>query len=92
MIVRVLGEGQLEVPQAEVEGLQALDNALQAALDSDDDDAFRTALGALLERVRAVGKPIPDDEIKPSGLILPAGDAHVDDVRAMLTDEGLIPG
>lgn len=92
MIVRILGEGQVEVPDGEVEGLNALDEALQQALEGDDDDAFRTALGALLERVRAVGEPLPVDSLEPSELILPAEDAHVDDVRGMLTDEGLIPG
>jgi hypothetical protein len=92
MIVRILGEGQLEVPDEEVDGLNALDDALQKALDTDDDDAFRTALHALLDRVRGVGQPLPADSLQPSELILPAPDAHVDEVRELLGDEGLIPG
>jgi hypothetical protein len=92
MIVRILGEGQLEVPDGEIAGLNALDDALQKAIDGDDDDAFRTALHALLDRVRAVGRPLPADSLYPSELILPAPDAHVDEVRDLLSDEGLIPG
>lgn len=92
MIVRILGEGQLDIPDGEVAGLNALDDTLQKAIEGDDDDAFRTALHALLDRVRAVGKPLPDDALQPSELILPAPDAHVDDVRELLGDEGLIPG
>ena len=92
MIVRILGEGQLEVPDGEVAGLNALDDALQQAIDGDDDDAFRTALHALLDRVRAVSQPVPVDSLQPSELILPRPDAHVDEVRELLGDEGLIPG
>ena len=32
MIVRILGEGQLEVPEGEMESLNALDNELQSAV------------------------------------------------------------
>ncbi len=92
MIVRILGEGQLDIPDGEVSGLNALDDALQKAIDQDNDDAFRTALHALLDRVRAVGSPLPADSLAPSELILPAPDAHVDEVRDLLGDEGLIPG
>jgi hypothetical protein len=92
VIVRILGEGQLEVPDEEIAGLNALDDSLQKAVDGDNDDAFRTALHALLDRVRAVGRPVPADSLEPSELILPTPDAHVDEVRDLLGDEGLIPG
>lgn len=92
MIVRILGEGQLDVPPGEVDALNALDDALQQAMDGHDEDAFRAALAALLARVRAVGVPLPEDSLEPSELILPGPDATADEVRAMLTEEGLIPG
>jgi len=92
VIVRILGEGQLEIPDSEVASLNALDDALQKALEGDDDDAFRTALTALLDRVRSIGTPVPVDSLEASELILPAPDAHVDDVRELLGEEGLIPG
>ncbi len=92
MIVRILGEGQLEITDAEVEGLNQLDAELQQAVNGHDDDRFRAALVALLERVRAVGTPLPLDELKPSELVLPGSDAHLEEVRELLGDEGLIPG
>jgi len=92
VIVRILGEGQLEVPQGELEGLNALDDALQSAVDTADDARFTESLAALLSRVREVGRPLPDDEIVPSELVLPAGDASLAEVRELLGDEGLIPG
>jgi hypothetical protein len=92
VIVRILGEGQLEIPDDRIEALNALDAQLEAATDDDDDEAFRAALGALLDKVREVGQPLPDDALVPSELVLPAADAHVDEVREMLGEEGLIPG
>ena len=53
---------------------------------------MRTALDELLERVRAVGVRPPEDSLEESGVILPFSDADVDDIRAMLSDDGLIPG
>ena len=92
MIVRILGEGQLDVPDAELESLNALDDALQSAVEADDDGGFTTALAALLSRVRQAGKPVPDAEIVPSDLVLPSPDASLAEVRELLGDEGLIPG
>jgi len=92
MIVRILGEGQLELADEHVDGLNELDRKVGEALDAGDDEAFRAALGALLERVRSLGTPVPADAIVESDLVLPAPDSHVDEVREMLGEEGLIPG
>jgi hypothetical protein len=92
MIVRILGEGQLELADEHVEGLNMLDQKVADALDAGDDEAFRSALAALLDRVRSVGTPVAADAIVESDLLLPASDSHVDEVREMLGEEGLIPG
>ena len=92
MIVRILGEGQLSVDDGDLDGLNALDSELIAAVDSGDADGFSRALSSLLDKVRQVGKPLPDDEIVPSDLVLPSADASLDEVRELLGDEGLIPG
>lgn len=92
MIVRILGEGQRRVDDGAVDGLNALDTKLVAAVDAGDDDAFKAALTALLDQVREIGAPLPDDEIVPSDLVLPTADASLAEVRELLGDEGLIPG
>ncbi len=92
MIVRILGEGQLSVDDAETAALNELDAKLASAVDSGDEAAFRRALNELLARVRAAGKPYPADSLEPSELILPPEDASLAEVRQMMTDEGLIPG
>jgi hypothetical protein len=91
MIVRIMGEGQLNVESQDLSALNALDNELELAIESGDESKFRTALHTLLENVRRVGRPLAEDSLEPSELILPPADSGMDEVRAMLGDEGLIP-
>lgn len=92
MIVRIMGEGQFELPEESVESLNALDATVERAIGGGDDIAFREALATLLARVRELGHPLPADALAPSDVVLPGSDAHVAEVREMLGDEGLIPG
>ncbi|MBE1535127.1 hypothetical protein H4W34_004960 [Actinomadura algeriensis] len=86
-----MGEGQLDVAADDLVALNRLDAELESAIESGDEPTFRAALVALLDNVRKVGKPLPADSLAPSELILPPADAHIDEVRSMLGDEGLIP-
>ena len=92
MIIRILGEGQLRVDDSAAKELNVLDAALERAVNAGDEQAERTALTALLDRVRSLGTPLAEDAIEPSDLILPYADAGLEDVRAMMAGEGLIPG
>ena len=93
MIVRILNEGQWELSDEAVRGLNSLDDAVDKAVAAGDQDQLATALQALLDRVRTAGTVVPDDELRDSDLILPDSDSTVEDVRALLSDsdEGLIP-
>jgi hypothetical protein len=92
MIVRILGEGQFEVAESELARLNELDAAVEAGIEANDEDVFRTRLAELLDGVRAVGAPLADESLEDSDLILPPADATLDEVREMLSDDGLIPG
>ena len=92
MIVRILGEGQFEVADGELDELNRLDAAVESAVEADDAEAFPTALEALLDGVRRAGNPLSVDSLEDSDLILPPADATIAEVRALLSDDGLIPG
>ena len=92
MIVRILGEGQLEVPDRVVAELNQLDAALESAVVDNDEPAFDKVLEYLLGRVRAFGTPVPDHMVVPSEAILPPPDSTIAEVRQMLGADGLIPG
>jgi hypothetical protein len=92
VIVRILGEGQLQVEESATDELNVLDAALEKAVTEGDKEAFRLALAALLDKVRALGTPLAADTIEPSQLILPHADADLDEVRGMMAEDGVIPG
>lgn len=92
MIVRIMGEGQLDVADDQLDSLNALDSAVESAVASGDVDTFTSALASLLDRVRRSGAPLPDNSLEDSDLILPPADATLEEVRELLQDDGLIPG
>ena len=93
MIIRILGEGQFDVSDEALDRLNELDAAVEAAVESGDTDAFEPALAALLDGVRTVGVAHELDSLDESDLILPPGDATLDEVRELIEgSDGLIPG
>lgn len=92
MIVRILGEGQFKVDYEASAVLDQLDTELEDAIEQGDEPAFSAALSALLEHVREHGESVPPEHLGPSELILPPDGSSMDEVRKMLSGEGLIPG
>ena len=92
MIVRIMGEGQVKLDDAHFTELNKLDDELLAEMEGGDGAGFRRTLSTLLDAVRRLGTPLPDDALEPSDLILPSPDATLEEVRELLRDDGLIPG
>jgi hypothetical protein len=92
MIIRILGEGQWDVSDDQLDELNNLDAQVESAVNAGNEVALADALAALLDKVRLAGAPVADDEIVNSELVLPFADASLDDVRDLLNDDGLIPG
>ncbi len=84
MIVRILGEGQYEVPDQERDALEALDGNLVAAVEAQDEPAFEQALAALTAAVRRLGQELPTDTLAPSDLVVPFDDASLSETEALL--------
>jgi hypothetical protein len=91
VIVRILGEGQWDLDEAHLEALNALDTSVEQSIEAGDEAAFARGLVALLDVVRQQGTRLEDDALEDSDLILPMSDASLEEVRALLTDEGLVP-
>ncbi len=92
MIVRIMGEGQVKLSDSHLPELNKLDDELLVEMENGDGPGFRRTLTALLSKVRELGAPLPDESLEPSDLILPSPDATLEDVRELLSDDGLIPG
>ena len=91
MIVRIQGEGQFRLDDSGIQEMNRLDDVLEASL-SQGEAAFQAALAAIEGVVRERGSRLADDELVESDVILPPSDATAEEVRAMLNDDGLIPG
>ena len=92
MIVRISTEGQYEVLENDAETLQELDNQAVAACEGGDEEHFHDTFSRLLEFVREHGRPVPEDELAPSDVILPPPDVSLEEARKEFSGEGLIPG
>ena len=92
MIIRILGEGQFDVPEEAVDRLNSLDEAVEKSVEAGDRDTFTGALAALLDGVRDSAVPHEPGSLDTSDLILPHADATLEEVRDLLSGDGLIPG
>ncbi len=92
MIVRISNEGQYELQDGSVEALNELDNQAVAACEKTDEANFRETFERLLELVRTQGRPLNDDELVESDVILPPADISLEEAKSEFTGEGLIPG
>lgn len=95
MIVRILGEGQYRLSDSELDILNALDDAVEAAASAGDAGGLKSALLRLLAEVRTQGEELDADLLIDSDLILPDADSTVDEVRGWMGEDasylGLLP-
>jgi hypothetical protein len=92
VIIRIATEGQFELGDDDVEELNKLDSELLSASDRGDDGGFKDAFGRLVEFVHAHAKPVGEDYLGGSDVILPPPGATLEEAKAEMTGEGLIPG
>ena len=91
MIVRIMGEGQYRLADVVLERVNTLDNAVVAAVDGDDEDAFHTAFEEMLDVIRTEGEPVDDDDIEVSDIIVPPADTSMAEAAEDFSGDGLIP-
>jgi hypothetical protein len=91
MIVRISGEDQYRLPDADAEQLNQLEKAVVAVVDGGQEDGFDNAYGALLDYVRERGTPLGSDELEASNVILPPSDLTYEEAGREFSGEGLIP-
>ena len=91
MIVRISGEGQFELPDADADRLNELDNQAVAAAEGGDEARFYELWRQMLDLVASDGRRLDDDELVESTVILPPRDITFEEARSEFTGEGLIP-
>ena len=84
MLIRILGEGQYVVPDAELDEINRLDSALEAALKSRRTTSARRSTRCSTRSARSAYAR-RTDSLEESGVILPFADSDEDDIRACST-------
>jgi len=92
MIIRILTEGQFNLPGSHLDQLNEIDNQLVEAVESEDDGKFKQLLKEMLDLVRQKGTPVPVEELVESDLILPEADITLKEAEELFVGEGLLPG
>ena len=92
MIVRILTEGQFNLPGAHVDELNEIDNRLVEVIEQEDRPQFEALLKQMLDLVREKGTPVPVDELVESDLVLPEPDITLEEAEELFTGEGILPG
>ena len=92
MIVRILSEGQFNLPGACIDELNEIDNQMVAAVESEDAASFARLLGEMLALVREKGAPVPVEELVESDFILPETDLTLEEAEHIFIGDGLLPG
>ena len=91
MIVRILTEGQYNLPGAHVDELNEIDNQLVEVVGQEDQEGFERHLKKMLDLVREKGTALPVDEIVESDLVLPEPDLTLKESEELFVGEGLLP-
>ena len=91
MIVRISGEGQYRMPDADAERLNELDNRAVEAVENGDETTFHQLFEEMLGLVASDGNAVADDELVESDVILPPRDSSFEEAHGEFTGDGLIP-
>ena len=92
VIVRILGEGQFNLPGSAIDDLNDIDNRMVEAVAAEDGPQFQSLLDEMFQLVRDRGEPLPLDELVESDLILPETDLTLDEAEHIFIGDGLLPG
>jgi len=91
MIVRILTEGQFNLPGAHLDELNDIDNQIVEVVEQQDREQFEQLLKKLLDVVRENSTAVPVDELVESDLVLPQPDITLEEAKELFTGEGLVP-
>ena len=91
MIVRISTEGQYELSDEARPELGELDNQVVAVCRAGNEDQFKATFGQMLDFVRTKGRPVSEEELVGSDVILPPPDVSLEEASAEFSGEGLIP-
>ena len=84
-VVRIQGEDQYRITQADHAQLDGFDQRIVAAVHAADEAAFKAAVAETLAFVRTRGSRLPHDQILSSDVVLPPEDMTLEEAKGILS-------
>lgn len=92
MIIRIMGEGQFRFDESHLGDLNTIDNRIVDHVKKGNQDGFCQDLARMISTVKELGKPISDQEVIPSDIIVPPADLSFEEATDIFCNDGLIEG
>jgi len=92
MIIRIMGEGQFRFDESHLGDLNTIDNRIVDHVKKGNQDGFCQDLARMISTVKELGKPISDQEVIPSDIIVPPADLSFEEAKDIFCNDGLIEG
>ena len=87
IVVRIHGEDQYRLPEADRRKLDQFDADLMSAIRAGDEPRFKGTLTTLLTWVRSEGQKLPGDDLSGSDVVLPSSDMTLKEAQDLVAGE-----
>ncbi|MDA8207456.1 MAG: PspA/IM30 family protein [Actinomycetota bacterium] len=84
MVIRIAGEGLYRVPTSIKPALDALDSAMDTAIEHNEAKSFSTCTAQLANLIATSGTKLDENEIVKSDLVVPSQDMTIDEAKQLL--------
>ncbi len=92
MIIRIIGQGQFNVPGRLFDDLNRIDNKIVGFVQDGNEKDYKSGLAELVGLVIREGKKLSEGELVESDVIVPPADMTLDEARQVFTGTGIFKG
>ncbi|MDA8261316.1 MAG: PspA/IM30 family protein, partial [Actinomycetota bacterium] len=87
MVIRIAGEGLYRVPTSIKPALDALDSAMDTAIEHNEAKSFATCTAQLASLISTSGTKLDENEIVKSDLVVPSQDMTIEEAKQLLAGD-----
>ena len=91
MVIRIAGDALYRVPTSIKPALDALDSAMDTAIEHNEAKSFATCTAQLANLIATSGTKLDDSEMVTSDLIVPSQDMTIEDAKRLLGQDSAAP-
>lgn len=89
MIIRIVSEGQYEIPSSFFDELNAIDNSIVELVSQGNEIEYREELSKLIDMIKTNGKQLDDSDIVESNIIVPPSDLTFEEAKEIFIGVGV---